>query len=57
MEGLIRGLFEAAGLRYRILSDINSPILGTGELMSVFLRVVPDSDFEVRAPLPHLTQC
>jgi hypothetical protein len=54
MEGLIRGLFESAGLRYRIISDINSPILRDGRVNVGILRVVPNSDFEVRAPLPHL---
>jgi hypothetical protein len=53
-EGLIRGLFESAGLRYRIISDINSPILRDGRVNVGILRVVPNSDFEVRAPLPHL---
>jgi hypothetical protein len=54
MEGLIRGLFESAGLRHRIISDINSSILRDGRVNVGILRVVPNSDFEVRAPLPHL---
>jgi hypothetical protein len=53
-EGLIRGLFEAEGLRYRILSDINSPVFRDSRVNVGILRVVPDENLEVRAPLPHL---
>jgi hypothetical protein len=54
MEGLIRSLFEAEGLRYRILSDINSPVFRDGRVNVGILRVIPDSNYEVKAPLPHL---
>jgi hypothetical protein len=53
-ENLIRGLFEAAGLRYRIFSDINSPVYNGGRVNIGILRVVPDEDYTVKAPLPVL---
>jgi hypothetical protein len=54
MESMIRRMLDAAGLRFRILSDINSSILKDGRVNVGILRVVPDENLEVRAPLPHL---
>ena len=54
MENMIRRMLEEAGLRYRILSDINSPVLRDGRVNVGLLRVVPSEDLEVKAPLPHL---
>jgi hypothetical protein len=53
MENMIRRMLEEAGLRYRILSDINSPVLRDGRVNVGLLRVVPE-DLEVKAPLSHL---
>jgi hypothetical protein len=54
MENLIRELFNTEGLRYRIFSDINSPILNNGRVNIGILRVVPDDNYTVKAPLPIL---
>jgi hypothetical protein len=54
MESMIRRMLEEAGLRYRIVSDINSPVLKDGRVNVGLLRVVPSEDLEVKAPLPHL---
>ena len=55
MEGLVKRLFEAEGLRYHICSDINSPVLQNGRVNVGILRVVPDPEhYTVKAPLPEL---
>jgi hypothetical protein len=55
MESLIRELFNSEGLRYRILSDINSPVIQNYRVNVGILRVVPNSeDYTVKAPLPIL---
>jgi hypothetical protein len=54
MENLLRGLFELEGLRYRIFSDINSPLFRDSRINIGILRVVPNDDYEVVCPLPRL---
>ena len=55
MESLIRELFSAEGLRYRIFSDINSPVIQNYRVNVGILRVVPNpEDYTVKAPLPIL---
>jgi hypothetical protein len=54
MENLIKELFNTEGMRYRIFSDINSPIIHNYRVNVGILRVVPDDDYTVRAPLPVL---
>jgi hypothetical protein len=55
MENMIKELFNAEGLRYRIFSDINSQVFHNYRVNIGILRVVPSSeDYTVKAPLPVL---
>jgi hypothetical protein len=55
MESLIRELFNSEGLRYRIFSDINSPVIQNYRVNVGILRVLPNpEDYTVNAPLPIL---
>jgi len=52
MEDYLRELFGSSSIRYHFFSDINSPIYKDGRVNVGILRIVPDENYEVRAPLP-----
>jgi hypothetical protein len=54
MENLLKGLFEVEGLRYRIFSDINSPLFKDNRVNVGILRAIPNENYEVVCPLPRL---
>jgi hypothetical protein len=52
MEDYLRDLFHHSSIRYNFFSDINSPIYRDGRVNVGMLRIVPDENYEVSAPLP-----
>jgi len=52
MEDYLRDLFHHSSIRYHFFSDVNSPIYRDGRVNVGILRVIPDENYEVCAPLP-----
>jgi hypothetical protein len=52
MEDYLRDLFHYSSIRYNFFSDINSPIYRDGRVNIGVLRIIPDENYEVCAPLP-----